>query len=111
MFSYLLYVRFKKNINRSNILFNLLYNFKLFIISLLINPELLFLGILLIYFTGLYLHWRIVAWIAFAGAILPVFMTAFWTPESPLWLIHKGQDSKALKSLEYLKNSKYVSFF
>jgi len=37
-------------------------------------------------------------------------MTAFWTPESPVWLIHKGQDAKALKSLKYLKNSKYVSY-
>lgn len=69
----------------------------------------LFLGILLIYSTGLYLHWRIVAWIAFIGAILPVFMTAFWTPESPLWLIYKGQDNKALKSLKYLKSSNDVS--
>lgn len=73
--------------------------------------ELFFLGILLIYCTGLYLHWRIVAWIAFVGAILPVFMTTFLTPESPLWLIHTGQDSKALKSLEYFRSSKHVSFF
>lgn len=63
------------------------------------------------YCTGLYLHWRIVAWIACAGAFFPVLMTAYWTPESPVWLIHKGQDAKALKSLEYFKNSKYVSYF
>jgi len=69
----------------------------------------LFLGILLMYCTGLYLHWRIVAWIAFVGAFFPVLMTAFWTPESPVWLIHKGKDAKALKSLTYLKNSNYVS--
>lgn len=62
------------------------------------------------YCTGLYLHWRIVAWIAFVGAFFPVLMTAFWTPESPVWLIHKGQDAKALKSLTYLNNSKYVSY-
>lgn len=63
------------------------------------------------YSTGLYLHWRIVAWIAFVGAVLPVFMTLFWTPESPLWLIYKDQDTKALKSLKYFyQNSKYVSF-
>jgi len=61
------------------------------------------------YCTGLFLHWRIVAWVSFIGAVLPVFMTMFWTPESPLWLIYKGQDSKALNSLRYLKNSKYVS--
>lgn len=60
------------------------------------------------YCTGLYFHWRIVAWIAFIGAIVPVFMTAFWTPESPLWLIHNGRDSKALESLKYLKNYKHV---
>lgn len=71
---------------------------------------LLFLGILLMYGTGLFFHWRVVAWISFIGAILPVFMTSIWTPESPLWLIYKGQDAKALKSLKYLKNSKYVSF-
>lgn len=71
---------------------------------------LLFLGILLMYSTGLYLHWRSVAWIAFIGAILPVFMTFFWTPESPLWLIYRGQDDKAIKSLKYFKNSKFVSF-
>jgi len=59
---------------------------------------------LLIYCSGLYLHWRIVAWISFIGAILPIFMTMFWTPESPLWLIYKGQDDKALKSLKYLKD-------
>lgn len=70
----------------------------------------LLLGILLMYCTGIYLHWRTVAWIAFIGAILPVFMTAFWTPESPLWLIYKEQDDKALKSLKYFKNTKYVSF-
>lgn len=63
------------------------------------------------YCTGLYLHWRTVAWIAFVGAFFPVLMTTFWTPESPVWLIHKGQDVKALKSLAYLKNSKYVSYF
>jgi SP family facilitated glucose transporter-like MFS transporter 8 len=63
------------------------------------------------YCTGIYLHWRVVAWIAFIGAILPVFMTAFWTPESPLWLIYKERDDMALKSLKYFKNIKYVSFF
>lgn len=63
----------------------------------------------MVYCTGLYLHWRIVAGIALISAIIPVFLTAFWTPESPLWLILKGQDDKALKSLKYLKNSKYVS--
>lgn len=62
------------------------------------------------YITGLFLHWRVVAWIAFFGAILPVFMTIFWTPESPLWLIHNGKDAKALKSLKYFKNSRCVSF-
>jgi len=60
------------------------------------------------YSAGLYLHWRYVAMIAFVGVVLPVIMTIFWTPESPLWLIHKGQDAKAFKSLKYLKNSKYV---
>lgn len=60
------------------------------------------------YCTGIFLHWRIVAWIAFIGAIVPVFMTAFWTPESPLWLIHNGRDNKALESLKYLKNYKHV---
>lgn len=39
---------------------------------------------------------------------MPVFMTAFWTPESPLWLIHNGRDNKALESLKYLKNYKHV---
>lgn len=63
------------------------------------------------YCTGLFLHWRIVAWIAFVGAFFPVLMTAFWTPESPLWLVQKGQDAKALKSLKYFNNSKYVSHF
>lgn len=61
------------------------------------------------YAAGLYLHWRLVALIAFIGAVIPVLMTALWTPESPLWLIYKGLDDKALKSLKYLKNSKYVS--
>lgn len=63
------------------------------------------------YGAGLYLHWRVVAWIAFVGAFLPVLMTAFWTPESPVWLIHKGQDVKALKSLKYFKSSIHVSYF
>lgn len=63
------------------------------------------------YATGLYFHWRVVAWISFIGAILPLFMTAIWTPESPLWLIYKGLDAKALKSLNQLKNSKYVGSF
>lgn len=76
-----------------------------------LNLLFFYLGILLMYCTGLYLHWRIVAWIAFVGAFFPVLMTAFWTPESPVWLIHKGQDIKALKSLKYFKNSKYVSYF
>ncbi|XP_060862227.1 facilitated trehalose transporter Tret1-2 homolog isoform X3 [Metopolophium dirhodum] len=74
-----------------------------------IGSVMLSFGILLMYCTGLYLHWRIVAWIAFVGAFFPVIMTAFWTPESPVWLIHKGQDVKALKSLAYLKNSKYCA--
>lgn len=65
---------------------------------------------LVIYTTGLFLPWRIVAWIAFVGAILSVFTTSFWAPESPLWLIYKGKDTKALKSLAYFsQNPKYVS--
>jgi len=72
-----------------------------------IGSVMLSFGILLMYCTGLFLHWRIVAWVSFIGAVLPVFMTMFWTPESPLWLIYKGQDSKALNSLRYFKNSKY----
>lgn len=72
-----------------------------------IGSVMLSFGILLMFCTGLYLHWRIVAWIAFVGALFPILMTALWAPESPIWLIHKGQDVKALKSLKYLKNSKY----
>ncbi|XP_025197012.1 facilitated trehalose transporter Tret1-2 homolog [Melanaphis sacchari] len=72
-----------------------------------IGSVMLSFGILLTYCTGLYLHWRTVAWIAFVGAFFPVLMTSFWTPESPVWLIYKGQDVKALKSLKYFKNSKY----
>ncbi|KAE9527298.1 hypothetical protein AGLY_012996 [Aphis glycines] len=72
-----------------------------------IGSVMLSFGVLSMYCTGLYLHWRVVAWIAFVGAFLPILMTAFWTPESPVWLIHKGQDVKALKSLKYFKSSKH----
>lgn len=62
------------------------------------------------YTAGMFFHWRVLAWVAVVGAIMPVFMTAVWTPESPMWLVYKGKNNKALKSLQYLSsNSKNVS--
>ncbi|XP_050420599.1 facilitated trehalose transporter Tret1-like [Adelges cooleyi] len=66
-----------------------------------IGSVMLSFGILLMYTAGMFFHWRVVAWIAFVGAVMPVFMTAFWTPESPLWLIFNEKESKAMRSLQY----------
>ncbi|VVC36225.1 Hypothetical protein CINCED_3A014919 [Cinara cedri] len=93
--------------NSANVYMAEISNPKLRGFMMSIGSIILSFGILLMYATGLFFHWRVVAWISFIGAILPIFMTAIWTPESPLWLIYKGQDAKALKSLKFLKNSKY----
>ncbi|XP_050544086.1 facilitated trehalose transporter Tret1-like isoform X2 [Daktulosphaira vitifoliae] len=67
-------------------------------------------GIVFMYTVGMFFHWRVLAWMAFFSAIVPVFMTTLWTPESPMWLVCNGKNNKALKSLQYFSsNSKNVN--
>ncbi|XP_049815534.1 facilitated trehalose transporter Tret1-like [Schistocerca nitens] len=62
------------------------------------------IGCLLIYSLWPYVHWK---WIAFASVVVPVIsvLSILWIPESPFWLMAKGQEKKAEASMEWLRGS------
>ncbi|KAK4875499.1 hypothetical protein RN001_011921 [Aquatica leii] len=59
-------------------------------------------GILLVYMLGTAAHWRIVAGLS---VILPTLaiLVFFFLPESPVWLVRKGQVEKASKACYWLR--------
>ncbi|MGH2622120.1 MAG: sugar porter family MFS transporter, partial [Sphingobacterium sp.] len=71
-----------------------------------INQLAIVIGILLAYFSNYFLshlelNWRLM----FISGCLPAglfIIGAFFLPESPKWLIHKGRDEQALKALSKL---------
>ncbi|EFA04827.1 facilitated trehalose transporter Tret1-2 homolog isoform X2 [Tribolium castaneum] len=59
------------------------------------------LGVVLAYFEGWLMNWRTVAWVCLVYAILP-FILVMFIPESPAWLIAKGRNEQAKKSINWL---------
>lgn len=47
------------------------------------------------------MSWRLVAWLANIYTILPAILVCF-IPESPIWLVSKGKNEQAAKSLEWI---------
>ncbi|XP_063922359.1 facilitated trehalose transporter Tret1-like isoform X3 [Zophobas morio] len=58
------------------------------------------LGVVLAYFQGWMLHWRTVAWVCNVYAVVP-FVLVMFIPESPAWLVSKGRNDQAKKSLNW----------
>ncbi|KAK5638798.1 hypothetical protein RI129_013093 [Pyrocoelia pectoralis] len=74
--------------------------------ALLCIPGIFFsIGILLTYFKGWLLHWRWVSWIFLIYSVISVIITLF-LPESPSWLISKGRNIEAKKSLQWFRTVK-----
>ena len=65
-------------------------------------PMLAAFGTLVVYATGAIMSWRLVAWINTILGILPAILVQFCAKESPIWLIRRGKEGEALKSLKYL---------
>ncbi|XP_045466185.1 facilitated trehalose transporter Tret1-2 homolog isoform X1 [Harmonia axyridis] len=59
------------------------------------------LGMVLAYIKGWAFGWRMTAWMCVAYSIAPFILISF-IPESPVWLISKGKNEKAKKSLQWL---------
>lgn len=66
------------------------------------------LGIALTYQMGIYLNWRMVAWLCI---IMPAMSVVLLTlvPESPMWLVQKGHDTDAMKVLTKLRSSESMA--
>ncbi|CAH0548567.1 unnamed protein product [Brassicogethes aeneus] len=58
-------------------------------------------GLVLTYFFGMYLDWRVIAWIGNISCIVPAIL-CFFVPESPPWLFWKRKYGEAKKSLDWL---------
>lgn len=66
------------------------------------------IGVMLIYLLGFIIpnNWRLIAYLA---ALIPAISTiciAIFIPESPMWLLHKGNEKKARKSLFKIRGLK-----
>lgn len=64
-------------------------------------------GILLVYIIGSYVSYN---WLCIACAIFPVvfFVTFYWMPESPIYLIANGKSQEAENSLSWLRGAKHI---
>lgn len=64
-------------------------------------PTFASMGMVISYLKGWYMSWRLVAWLANIYTILPAILVCF-IPESPIWLVSKGKNEQAAKSLEWI---------
>lgn len=55
------------------------------------GPTIASLGMVFTYIGGALLHWRTIAWIAILFTLLPTIFIAIYVPESPVYLVSKGQ--------------------
>jgi MFS family permease len=67
-----------------------------------IAPMLAAFGTLVVYATGAIMNWRLVAWLNTVLGVLPAILIQIFAKESPIWLIRKGKDDEAFKTLKYL---------
>lgn len=62
------------------------------------------LGSVLVYLKGWAMSWRIVSWVSILYIAVPIVLI-FFMPESPQWLVSKGRNERARKSLEWLHSN------
>lgn len=95
------------------IVFILLSVYMFYILDLSNYLLYLFLGVsgmVVTYSMGAFLHWRTIAWATSVSVLLPMIMMSIWSPESPVWLVSRGRNQDALRSLTYLsRREKEVS--
>lgn len=60
------------------------------------------IGYFLVFTLGMFLSWRKVALVCVSVPVC-IFITTFFTPETPIWLLSKNQHRNALKSLQCLR--------
>ncbi|RVE53403.1 hypothetical protein evm_001973 [Chilo suppressalis] len=60
------------------------------------------IGVMLMYFMGTVVDWRTAALISIATPIVSMLFILF-VPETPVWLLSRGREKDALKSLCYLR--------
>ncbi|KAK7603446.1 hypothetical protein V9T40_003445 [Parthenolecanium corni] len=60
------------------------------------------IGALFVFFCNIYLHWRTLASICI---LAPIFSIGYllMLPETPMWLLSRGREEDALKSLQWLR--------
>ncbi|XP_053615234.1 facilitated trehalose transporter Tret1-like isoform X5 [Plodia interpunctella] len=59
-------------------------------------------GVLLMYFLGTVVHWRTAALICLSAPIASM-LCVLLVPETPVWLLSRGREKEAMKSLRYLR--------
>ncbi|RZC37903.1 facilitated trehalose transporter Tret1-2 -like, partial [Asbolus verrucosus] len=57
-------------------------------------------GVVLVYLHGWLMTWRTVAWVCIVYAAVPFLLLTF-IPESPAWLLAKGRNEQAKRSLDW----------
>lgn len=62
-------------------------------------------GTLLCLFAGLYMNWSSLAFLGCALSV-PLLVSMFLVPETPRWLVSKGKQEQARKSLQWLRGKK-----
>lgn len=60
------------------------------------------MGYFLLYTMGAFLSWRKIAMICVSVPVC-IFTAVFFMPETPIWLLSKNRQTKALKSLQWLR--------
>lgn len=56
------------------------------------------------YFLGYIMHWRTLAWLCNVSVLIPCLMCVL-IPESPSWLIWKGKNDQAKKSVNWFNKN------
>ncbi|EFA04822.2 Facilitated trehalose transporter Tret1-2 homolog-like Protein [Tribolium castaneum] len=66
-----------------------------------LGPSYVSLGMVIAYFKGWLISWRLIAWLCNIYLVVPFFLL-FLIPESPIWLVSKGRVQEAQKALDWL---------
>ena len=65
------------------------------------------LGTLVTYIVGAYLPWHFLSYFCISFPVI-LFLTLLPLPETPSWLMTKGQENRARDSLQWLRGGKDV---
>ncbi|XP_019873990.2 facilitated trehalose transporter Tret1 isoform X2 [Aethina tumida] len=69
-----------------------------------VAPLYVSLGMVITYFLGYIMHWRALAWLCNVSVLIPCLMCVL-IPESPSWLIWKGKNDQAKKSVNWFNKN------